>query len=140
MHKYGEVRGSRKLSDVIIKNRPYKTTKQLATVIPGNYSSRMRILAQVFQALRIEVNDELGQLKKSLPIWHSLLKPGGRLGVITFHSLEDREVKAYFQEHTEGEYSSDLINLTKKPIVPSPDEVVYNPRARSAKFRCVQRK
>lgn len=140
LYNYGELKNSRKLASIIIQNRPYNTTIELSSVIPGQFKVRMRVLAQVFQALRIEVNDELNQLKNSLELWHELLEPDGRLAVITFHSLEDRIVKQYFAEHANGDFTSDLIMLTKKPITAGGDEIVYNPRARSAKLRALQRK
>lgn len=140
LHQYGEVRGSRSLSQRIIQHRPYQTTSGLAAVIPGTYKTRMGTLAQVFQALRIVVNDELGQLSGSLPLWLDLLKPGGRLAVITFHSLEDRIVKQYFSEKGGERFDSEISILTKRPVVGTESEIVFNPRARSAKLRVVQRK
>lgn len=140
LYKYGELYSSRRLARIIIEHRPYKTTNELASIIPGVYKARMRTLAQVFQALRIVVNDELGQLTRSLPIWHQLLKEGGRLGVITFHSLEDRIVKQYVSEHGADVFGSELSIITKRPITAGPNEIVLNPRARSAKLRVVQRK
>ncbi len=140
LYLYGELKNSRRLAEIIVQKRPYTLTSELAAVIPGSYKQRMRILAQVFQALRIVVNDELGQLSRSLPLWHELLDKGGRLAVITFHSLEDRIVKQYFQEHGSDTYGSELKILNKRPIVASKDELDFNPRARSAKLRVVQRK
>jgi 16S rRNA (cytosine1402-N4)-methyltransferase len=140
LYQYGELKNSRRLADTIIQNRPYSMTTELAAVIPGSYKYRMKTLAQVFQALRIAVNDELGQLEKSLPLWHKLLSPGGRLAVITFHSLEDRIVKQYFKEHGSDTYESDFKLITKRPLTASREELVFNPRARSAKLRVVQRK
>lgn len=140
LFRYGELRSSRKIAQIIIQNRPYKTTNELVSVIPGQYKARMRTLAQVFQALRIEVNDELGQLSRSLELWHKLLNPEGRLVVITFHSLEDRIVKQYFSEHGGNDITNELKILNKKPFTAGPDEIVYNPRARSAKLRALQRK
>ncbi len=140
LFRFGELRQSRSLARVIIEHRPYGTTHELAAIIPGPYERRMRICAQVFQALRIVVNDELGQLERSLPLMHRVLKPGGRLALITFHSLEDRIVKQYFAEHGADVYGNDLVILTKKPLVGTDDELVFNPRARSAKLRALQRK
>ncbi len=137
---YGEVGGAYALTDRIIARRPYMTTSELAAVIPGNYQRKQKLLMQVFQALRIAVNGELQQLEKSLPLWHSLLNPGGRLAVISFHSLEDRLVKRYFAEHAGRAFDADLKSLTKGPLEASQNELVFNPRARSAKLRCVQRK
>ncbi len=140
LFKYGELKNSQFLAKRIIENRPYHSTNDLAKVIPGQYKVRYRILAQVFQALRIEVNNELGQLEKSLPIMHKLLNHEGKLAIITFHSLEDRIVKNYFNNHSGPNYDAELKNLTKNPIVPGKDELVNNPRSRSAKLRVTQRK
>lgn len=140
LHQYGEVRGSRRLANIIVQHRPFSTTSELATVIPGTHKLRMRVLSQVFQALRIVVNDELGQLSKSLPLWPSFLKPGGRLGVITFHSLEDRIVKQYFSDYGGERFDSEFTILTKRPVVCTKNELVLNPRARSAKLRVIAAK
>ena len=140
LFKYGEIRKSRSLAKIIVQNRPYKSTVEFASVIPGQHKVRMRTLAQVFQALRIEVNDELNQLSQSLELWHKLLNTEGRLAVITFHSLEDRIVKQYFSEHGSDLLTSELKILNKKVVIAGPDESVYNPRARSAKLRALQRK
>lgn len=140
LYLYGEVRGSRKLAKHIVEHRPFTTTSELAAVIPGNHKIRMRVLSQVFQALRIVVNDELGQLSAGLPLWTSLLKPGGRLGVITFHSLEDRIVKQYFSDIGGEGFDSDFTILTKRPVIGTEEELVLNPRARSAKLRVIAAK
>ena len=140
LFRYGELSSSRKLAQIIVQNRPLNTTNELTSVIPGQYKARMRTLAQVFQALRIEVNDELGQLERSLELWHKLLKPGGRLAIIAFHSLEDRIVKQYFSEHGGRDMTNELKILNKKPFTAGSDEIAYNPRARSAKLRALQRK
>ena len=114
-----------------------KTTTQLAalvgTVWPGY--SKVHPATRTFQALRIAVNDELELLKQALPLWVALLKPGGRLGVISFHSLEDRIVKQFFAEHSGDRYDAELKLLTKSPVTASQTELVLNPRARSAKLR-----
>lgn len=142
LHKYGEVRGASRLVDAVIAERPIETTTQLASVInkstPGY--PKVRREAQVFQALRIAVNGELDQLTNSLPLWHKLLKPQGRLAVISFHSLEDRIVKQYAKEFGGDRYDADLFILTKQPITCTPEESFSNPRARSAKLRVLQRK
>jgi len=140
LYLYGELKNSRRIADIIVRRRPYSLTSELAAVIPGSYRQRMKTLAQVFQALRIVVNDELGQLSESLPLWHKLLDREGKLAVITFHSLEDRIVKQYFQEHGADVYGSELKILNKRPFVATREELVFNPRARSAKLRGVQRK
>ncbi len=142
LHSYGEVRGGSRLVDAVIAARPVQTTKELASIInkstPGY--PKVRREAQVFQALRIAVNGELDQLTGSLPLWQKLLKPGGRLAVISFHSLEDRIVKQYAKEFGGDRYDADLIVLTKQPVTSTTQESVSNPRARSAKLRVLQRK
>ncbi len=141
LQKYGEVRGAAGVVDALIAARPFETTTDLARVIKARQPNpKVRLEAQVFQALRIAVNGELDQLSQSLPVWHSLLKPGGRLAVISFHSLEDRLVKQYFQEHGGNRYDADFVIKTKQPVVAGQPESVFNPRSRSAKLRVVQRK
>ncbi len=142
LRDYGEIRTASKLADMIIAARSLQTTAQLASLIKqstGN-NPKVRLEAQVFQAIRIAVNEELGQLQQSLPLWHKLLRPHGRLAVISFHSLEDRLVKQYFQEHGGDRYDADLKILTRRPITSATRERLSNPRARSAKLRVVQRK
>ena len=140
--KYGEVRAAPRIVDAIIDARPLDTTTRLADVI--NKSTRgypkVRHEAQIFQALRIAVNEELAQLRESLPLWHNLLKPEGRLAIISFHSLEDRMVKQYFQEHGGDRYDADLTILTRQPVASTAKESFSNPRARSAILRVAQRK
>lgn len=141
LRDYGEVRGAHRIARAIITNRPFYTTRELAEFIAGQNRtkkwSKIHPATTVFQALRIEVNDELSQLEHSLPLWFDMLAPGGRLAVISFHSLEDRIVKRYFAELTEGMYESNAVLLTKKVVTALDDELVYNPRARSAKLRAV---
>lgn len=135
--EYGEEPKAVQIARLIVANRPLVTTTELAAVVakawPGH--SRVHPATRTFQAIRIAVNDELGLLEGSLPLWHTLLTPGGRLGIISFHSLEDRLVKRYFAEHAGDRYDTDLQLLTKRPITAGPDEIVFNPRARSAKLR-----
>lgn len=136
--KYGEDPKSRQIASLIVRNRPYKTTNQLAKIVakawPGH--SKAHPATRTFQALRIAVNDELGLLTKSLPIWVSdLLAPGGRIVVISFHSLEDRIVKNVLKNESGDRYDSQLQLLTKRPVVGDDTEIVFNPRARSAKLR-----
>lgn len=131
--KLGEERFARTVSRRIVRARrvrPIETTRQLAAIMEGvlGRRSRMHPATRVFQALRIAVNDELNNLKVALPKAFALLAPKGRLAVISFHSLEDRIVK-----QTMGRM------LTKKPIVPSSEEVTRNPRSRSAKLRVFER-
>ena len=144
--QYGEVRNSKQLAKHIVTNRRGQGVKtisalksMLTPVMRGNPN---RYLAQVFQSLRIEVNDELGALKEFLQQAAVSLKPGGRLSVISFHSLEDRLVKQYIKRgrwDEAGEYEEAERPLLKpvnaKPIEPSEEEIKNNPRARSARLR-----
>lgn len=133
---YGEEPKAYKIAQAIVNNRPITRTTQLADIIKACWPgySKVHPATRAFQALRIAVNDELGMLERSLPIWIELLKPGGRLAIITFHSLEDRIVKQYFKEQSHG-YGATIELPFKKPVTASKDELVSNPRARSAKLR-----
>jgi len=140
--RYGEEPRARRIAAAIIASRPIKNTAELAEVIAravGRNFRRNKIhpATKTFQALRIAVNDELGQLQASLPLMCELLAPGGRLAVISFHSLEDRLVKRYFGEIAGDRYDATARPLTKKPVTASPQEIDINPRARSAKLRAV---
>ena len=137
--QYGEEPKAFKIARHIVQNRPLHTTKDLAAVIAsaGPSKSKVHPATRVFQALRIEVNDELRQIEQAIPLWIQMLKPGGRLAVISFHSLEDRLVKNAFAEYGSDTYDAIIKILTKKPVVGDPDEIVSNPRARSAKLRAV---
>lgn len=140
--KYGEMSPgfSRKVAREIVLGRPFKTTAELAERIAGNARhSRIHPATKAFQAIRIVVNDELGQIEKTLPLLPKLLKPGGRVGIITFHSLEDRLVKEYFKEVSSLGEESELKLLTKSPIIAGKLELVINSRARSAKLRIAER-
>ncbi len=155
-YEYGDEKASRRVAKTIIRRRaerPFETTSDLAalvaTVIPkrGPASPATR----VFQALRIAVNDEMGALESTLDAAHHWLKPGGRLAVITFHSLEDRMVKQFFRRHSDveidrPEWPAPRPNpdchyrlITRKGITASPAEISRNPRSRSAKLRVVER-
>lgn len=142
LRRYGEVRGAERMAEAIIEARPLELTTQLAGVINNSTKGypRGRLEAKVFQALRIAVNEELEQLARSLPLWHEMLKPGGRLAVISFHSLEDRIVKQFFAQHGGKRYDADLVILTKQPVTSTNEESFFNPRSRSAKLRVAQRK
>ncbi len=135
--RYGEEPKSKKIARAIIEARPIETTDQLAAIASKQWPgySKIHPATRTFQALRIAVNDELNLLEKSLPLWISLLKPGGRIAVISFHSLEDRFVKKAFQGASGDKYDAELKLLTKRPVLASPQEIVFNPRARSAKLR-----
>jgi len=138
LKRYGEEPKARHIATLIVDNRPIKTTEQLAQIVakawPGH--SKIHPATRTFQALRIAVNDELELLRKSLPVWmDTLLAPGGRIAVISFHSLEDRLVKQVFAEKAGDRYDAQLRLLTKRPIIGDDTEIVFNPRARSAKLR-----
>ena len=141
--KYGELSPglSRKVALSIIKSRPLNTTMALAETVKTVLPRRGRIHpeARVFQAIRIAVNDELSIIEKTLPLLPDLLNPGGRVAIITFHSLEDRLVKNYFKDATSYGEESQLEIITKNPVVPESLELGINPRARSAKLRAARR-
>ena len=140
--RYGEEKPGRAkmLAREIVINRPIHTTKQLADIILAKSRySHTHPATKVFQAIRIAVNDELSEIGKSLPLLPKLLNKGGRVGIITFHSLEDRLVKDYLKEATSHGEESELSLVNKKPIIADTDELVINPRARSAKLRVAVR-
>jgi 16S rRNA (cytosine1402-N4)-methyltransferase len=133
--EYGEERASRHLARAIVHARPLATARQLADVIERARGRRGRVhpATRTFQALRIAVNRELHVLDHVLPQVVETLKPGGRIAIIAFHSLEDRRVKNYFRE------SEQLRVLTKHPRRPTDEEIAANPRSRSAKLRVAER-
>lgn len=141
---YGEERFSGKIAKAIVEAREEKTIETTADLVeiinrsvPGWYKRRKTHPAtKVFQALRITVNNEIENLKTALEKTFNLLKPGGRVSVITFHSLEDRVVKRYFRK-LKDDGLGNLIN--KKPIKPSQEEIINNPRARSAQLRIIEK-
>lgn len=139
LRTYGEEPKAMQIANRIVNSRPIHTSSELAKVVaqawPGH--SKNHPATRTFQALRIAVNNELGLLEEALPLWVDLLAPDGRLVVLSFHSLEDRIVKKYFAEIAGDRYDSEFELLTKKPITPSQDEIVFNPRARSTKLRAV---
>ncbi|HSX30709.1 MAG TPA: 16S rRNA (cytosine(1402)-N(4))-methyltransferase RsmH [Candidatus Saccharimonadales bacterium] len=139
---YGEEPRARTITQAIVAARPLKTTHELAEVVRSVMpkGSKIHPATRTFQALRIAVNDELELLRASLPTWVELLSPGGRLVVISFHSLEDRLVKQAFAELTGNRYDAELQSLTKHPVVADEQELAFNPRARSAKLRAVVKK
>ena len=137
--KYGEESPGRAamFARTIVHHRPINTTKELAELIStkNHGYTKTHPATRIFQAIRIEVNDELGEIEKMLPLLPKLLKKNGRVGIITFHSLEDRLVKDYFKVASSHGEESELKILTKKPITAENMELVINPRARSAKLR-----
>ena len=137
LRDFGEEPRAHSIARRIVAARPLRTTDELAAVVGRGWRrpSRLHPATRTFQALRIAVNSELSQLEQSLPLIERLLRPGGRMAVISFHSLEDRIVKRFLAEQAGGNYDSPLKLLTKKPITAGRDEIVSNPRARSAKLR-----
>jgi 16S rRNA (cytosine1402-N4)-methyltransferase len=137
LRRFGEEPRANKIARLIVANRPVRSTQQLANIVaqawPGH--SKIHPATRTFQAIRIAVNNELEQLEQALPVWIDLLAPGGRIVVISFHSLEDRLVKQVFADASGNRYDAVLRLLTKQPITGSQAEIVYNPRARSAKLR-----
>jgi 16S rRNA (cytosine1402-N4)-methyltransferase len=131
-----------KIAHAIRLSRPINTTRQLAEIVTRVHRGRGKIhpATRTFQAVRIVVNDELRQLAEALPIASQLLESGGRIGVISFHSLEDAIVKNYFNEQSRAGYEATLDLVTKKPITADLTEIVYNPRSRSAKLRVAVKK
>ena len=151
--EYGEVTNAKTLAKTIVQVRTTTSLKTidgfknaLREIVKGNPN---KYFAQVFQAIRIEVNDELGALKEMLQQVPSLLKPGGRVAVITFHSLEDRLVKNFFRRgsfdepdmnpYINTEKVNELKIITKKPLIPAEKEMKQNPRSRSAKLRIAEK-
>ncbi len=142
IYEFGEERRSRRIARAIVRSRPIRTTRQLADVIsaaarPMNQAERrIHPATRTFQALRIFVNRELDDLRDLMNEAPRLLKPGGRLVVISFHSLEDRIVKDAMREGAkQGVYNL----LVKKPVTPGEEEIDRNPRSRSAKLRAAER-
>jgi 16S rRNA (cytosine1402-N4)-methyltransferase len=151
--RYGEERQSRRIARAIVRARPLATTGQLASLIAQAAGRRTRIhpATRTFQALRIAVNEELEALVQALPQARDTLRSGGRLGVIAFHSLEDRIVKRFFRDAARDcicppevpacvcAHEPTLRVITGKPIRPTGEEIARNPRCRSAKLRIAQR-
>jgi len=154
LFRYGEEKFSRRIVKAIIAARPIETTGQLADVVKGavpkaKQSKSIHPATLTFQGLRIAVNDELGRIKRVLPTAIDLLRPGGRLAVISFHSLEDRIVKQVFKDASTEvksppgmvleEKEATVRLMTRKPIVATDDEITQNRRSRSAKLRVVEK-
>jgi 16S rRNA (cytosine1402-N4)-methyltransferase len=155
LRDYGDVQNAQRVAEAIWQARPIATTAQLRDVVAGVVkrrppATRIHPATQVFQALRIAVNDETRRLQSALPELIGLLKPGGRIVTITFHSLEDRIVKDVFRRESrdvvaqpgfgkQDERQARVRLVNKEPITPTEAEVATNPRARSAKLRIAQR-
>ena len=157
IYKYGEERFSRRIAAAVVEQRktaPFKTTLEFADLIRRTVPHKREDIdpaTRSFQALRIYVNDELGQLESGLSAAHDLLKAGGRMAVVSFHSLEDRIVKTFMQEKSGKtanpsrympvveKQAATLKTITKKPILPTESETKFNPRARSARLRVAEK-
>jgi 16S rRNA (cytosine1402-N4)-methyltransferase len=140
IYEYGEERRSRRIARAIVRGRPVTTTGQLARIVataaPAMKQDRIHPATRTFQALRIYVNRELDEIRALLEAAPKLLKPSGRLVVISFHSLEDRIAKDSLRE---GAHKGIWEILTKKPVTPDEEEIEMNPRSRSAKLRAAER-
>jgi 16S rRNA (cytosine1402-N4)-methyltransferase len=155
LFRYGEERLSRRIARAIVQARPLQTTHELAEVVrraAGKQSGHLHPATRTFQALRIAVNGELAAIETVLPQAVQALKPGGRLAVISFHSLEDRIVKHYFRRESRDcicppeqpvctcGHVATLVEITRKPVEAGPQEIEQNPRARSARLRVAEKK
>ncbi len=153
--RYGDERLSRRIARAIVQARPLQTTRQLAEVVAkasGGAHQRIHPATRTFQALRIAVNDELGAIEAVLPDAVSALAPGGRLAVISFHSLEDRIVKQFFRRESRDcicppeqplctcQHRASITELTRHPIVADEDEIKTNSRARSSRLRIAEKR
>ena len=153
--RYGEERQSGRIARALVAARPLVTTRQLSAVVervawPKRRRAKIHPATRVFQATRIAVNDEIGTLERTLPVAIQLLRPGGRLAVISFHSLEDRVVKWHFRDASrdclcppetircECGHVAVVRRITRKPIRPTRAEMTHNPRSRSARLRVVE--
>lgn len=157
LHRYGEERAARRIAKAIVTQRettPFETTAQLAETVAANLPrskpGQSHPATRSFQAIRIAVNDEFGELAEGLQAAERVLKPGGWLAVVSFHSMEDRAVKRFLADradtggggsryHPEREARIPAFELTHKAIAPTKDEVASNPRARSARLRLARR-
>ena len=156
LREYGEERWARRVAQFIVARRPLRTTRDLASAVEaaiprGAWPRDIHVATRTFQAIRIEVNDELGEIEAGLRAALSTLKPGGRMATISFHSLEDRLVKSFFNVESKDcicppqqpvctcGHRATLRIVTKHPLRPSEEEVAVNPRARSARLRVAER-
>lgn len=154
LYRYGEERNARQIARAILQARPVQTTRQLAAVIEAvspRRGDRLHPATRTFQALRIAVNRELDAIQSALPQAVAALAPGGRLAIISFHSLEDRLVKEFFRRESRDclcpprqpvctcGHVATLKEITRKPVTPTEAEIKQNPRARSAKLRVAEK-
>ncbi|MEO8744960.1 MAG: 16S rRNA (cytosine(1402)-N(4))-methyltransferase RsmH [Candidatus Dormiibacterota bacterium] len=156
LRDYGEERWARRISQFIVARRPLRTTLDLAKAVEAAIPRKawpkdINVSTRTFQGLRIAVNDELGEIEAGLRAALSILKPGGRMATISFHSLEDRLVKSFFNVESKDcicppqqpvctcDHRATLRIVTRRPLRPSDEEVAFNPRARSAKLRVAEK-
>jgi 16S rRNA (cytosine1402-N4)-methyltransferase len=156
LREYGEERWARRIAQFIVARRPLRTTRELAQAVEAAIPRKawprdINVATRTFQGLRIAVNDELGEIEAGLRAALSILKPGGRMATISFHSLEDRLVKSFFNVESKDcicppqqpvctcGHRATLRILTRRPLRPSAEEVASNPRARSARLRVAEK-
>ena len=156
LREYGEERWARRIAQFIVARRPLRTTRDLAAAVEAAIPRRawprdIHVATRTFQAIRIAVNDELGEIEPGLRAALSTLKPGGRMATISFHSLEDRLVKSFFNVESKDcicppqqpvctcGHRATLRIVTRHPVRPSDQEVAANPRARSARLRVAEK-
>jgi 16S rRNA (cytosine1402-N4)-methyltransferase len=156
LRQYGEERWARRIAKFIVARRPLRTTSDLAQAVEAAipraaWPRDINVATRTFQGLRIAVNDELGEIEAGLGAALSILKPGGRMATISFHSLEDRMVKSLFNVESKDcicppqqpvctcGHRATLRLVTRRPVRPSEAEVATNPRARSARLRVAER-
>jgi 16S rRNA (cytosine1402-N4)-methyltransferase len=156
LKEYGEERWARRIAEFVVVRRPLRTTRDLARAVEAAIPRRawprdINVATRTFQAIRIEVNDELGEIGAGLRAALSTLKPGGRMATISFHSLEDRLVKSFFNVESKDcicppqqpvctcGHRATLRIITRHPVRPGEQEVAANPRARSARLRVAEK-
>ena len=156
LRTYGEERWARRIAEFIVARRPLRTTRDLAQAVEAAIPRKawpkdINVATRTFQGLRIAVNDELGEIEGGLKAALSTLKPGGRMATISFHSLEDRLVKSFFNVESKDcicppqqpvctcGHRATLRIVTRRPVRPSEEEVAANPRARSARLRVAEK-
>ena len=156
LREYGEERWARRIAQFVVARRPLRTTRDLAQAVEAAIPRRawpreIHVATRTFQGIRIAVNDELGEIESGLRAALSTLKPGGRMATISFHSLEDRLVKSFFNVESKDcicppqqpvctcGHRATLRIVTRRPVRPSEAEVAANPRARSARLRVAEK-
>jgi 16S rRNA (cytosine1402-N4)-methyltransferase len=156
LRTFGEERWARRIAQFIVARRPLRTTRDLAQAVEAAVPRKawprdINVATRTFQGLRIAVNDELSEIEAGLKAARGILKPGGRMATISFHSLEDRMVKSFFSVESKDcicppkqpvctcGHRATLLIVTRRPVRPSAEEVAGNPRARSARLRVAER-